>query len=119
MAGPGVPFFRISLSNATLLSVLYLGAAVALELIRRAFDFAWCERALRALEAFPARILEWVGLLEPLRRAFLDDKIGQLHVRLIYGLTTVAIIFVLAVGVGGLMAASARVLSRAAQEPKA
>ena len=52
-----VPFFRISFANSALLSALYLGAAVLLELVRRFFGWRWADVGLKALEAFPMRML--------------------------------------------------------------
>lgn len=105
---PPVPVFRISLANATLLSGLYLVVAAAVELIRRVWNPRWVDRVSIALEAFPARTLELLGLFEPLRRAWVENKIGQLGVRFIYGLTTVGVIFTLGLLVGVVMWGIAR-----------
>ena len=107
-----VPVVRISLSNATVLSVFYLGIAIALEGVRRLFGFRWAERACLAMEAFPVRALELLGLMEPLKRAYAWDQLSPVQVRLLLGLTTVLLIFVLAMAVGGGMWAVSRVLGR-------
>ncbi len=96
----GVPFFRISLSNAALLSAVYLGVGSVLELLRRLFGFRWTDKALRALESFPMRMLDLIGLNEPLVRAYLTNEMAPWQLRLVLGLTTVAVIVLLALVVG-------------------
>jgi len=109
--------FRISLANAALLSALYLGVATAVEVMRRVWNPRWVDRLSFSLEAFPARTLELFGLFEPLHQAWVEDRVSQLEVRLIYGLTTVFIIFALGSLVGGLMAVIARVATSRARQP--
>ncbi|MFT3839419.1 MAG: hypothetical protein QM723_20720 [Myxococcaceae bacterium] len=104
-----VPFMRISLSNSALLSAMYLGAAVLLELLRRFFGWHWVEVSLKALEAFPMRMLDIVGLNEPLVHAYLSSDIEPWEMRLALGGTTVVVIVLLAVVVGAGMSAVARV----------
>jgi hypothetical protein len=103
-----VPVFKISLTNAALLSSLYLGVASVIELIRRVWNPRWVDRVSFSLEAFPARTLELFGLFQPLHEAYLKDEISPLGVRFVYGFVTVAIIFTLGGLVGGLMALIAR-----------
>jgi len=98
-----VPVFKISLTNATILSGVYLVIAVVVELVRRAWNPRWIERVSLSLEAFPARTLELFGLFEPLRRAWVEERLSPLEVRFIYGFTTVAVIFTLGLAVGALM----------------
>ncbi|GMU60688.1 MAG: hypothetical protein IT380_03395 [Myxococcales bacterium] len=107
-----VPVFRISLTNATLLSGVYLVGGAAVELARRLWNPRWAERLSLSLEAFPARVLEFLGLFEPLRRAWLEGHLSELQVRLVYGLTTVALIYSLGVAVGGLMWGVARLAGK-------
>jgi hypothetical protein len=107
-----VPVFKISLTNASILSGLYLSVAVLVELVRRAWNPRWIERVSLSLEAFPARTLELFGLFEPLRRAWVEERISQLGVRFVYGFTTVAVIFILGMAVGGLMWIIARFAAR-------
>ena len=104
-----VPFFRISLANSALLSAMYLGAAVVLELVRRFFGWRWAEIGLKALEAFPMRMLDIVGLNEPLVHAYLSSDIEPWEMRLALGGTTVVVIVLLAIVVGAGMSAVARV----------
>lgn len=97
------PIFRISLGNATLLSVLYLLVATLNDLARRQFTWRWSERLAEHLEEFPARTLRWVGLFDELRRAYLEGLIGTLGVRMLLGLTMVVVIYALAMWVGAVM----------------
>lgn len=112
-----VPVFRISLANASLLSGLYLLVASAVEVIRRAWNPRWVDRASFSLEAFPARTLELFGLFEPLRKAWVENQLSPLQVRLIYGLTTITVIFTLGTLVGALMWLIAKVASRQSPQP--
>ena len=111
-----VPVFKISLTNATILSGVYLVVAVAVELVRRAWNPRWIERISLSLEAFPARTLELLGLFEPLRRAWVEERLSPLGVRFIYGFTTVAVIFLLGLAVGGLMWLIAKAAGSSAKE---
>ena len=86
---------RINLTSATILSGVYLTAGVGIELVRRYFGFRWAERASLALEVFPARILDWLGLFVSFRKAWAQGILSDIQVRLLYGLTTIAVIYVL------------------------
>jgi hypothetical protein len=94
------PVFRLSLTNATVLSGLYLLVAAVVELTRRFSSARWVERASFALEVFPARTLDFLGLFEPMRRAWIEGRLSDGVVRLCYGATTVALIFALGLVVG-------------------
>ncbi len=109
-----VPVFKISLTNATILSGLYLAIATLVEVVRQVWNPRWIERVSLSLEAFPARTLELFGLFEPMRRAYAEEQIDGLAVRFIYGLTTVAVIFTLGLLVGGLMWIISRFAARSA-----
>lgn len=111
-----VPVFKISLTNASILSGLYLFVAVVVELVRRAWNPRWIEQVSLSLEAFPARTLELFGLFEPLRRAWVEDRISQLGVRFIYGFTTIAVIFSLGMAVGAAMWLISKFASRRAPQ---
>ena len=112
-----VPVFKISVTNASILSGLYLLIAVLVELVRRAWNPRWIERVSLSLEAFPARTLELFGLFEPLRRAWVEERIGQLGVRFIYGFTTVTVIFTLGMAVGAVMWLISRVAAKSSSTP--
>ncbi len=92
---------RIALSNASLLSVLYLALAVVIEALRRLFPDSGFDAAARTIERFPAGALRLFGLLQPLnalyhhlREAYVE-VVPEAVVRLAYGITTVGIIFAL------------------------
>lgn len=112
MSTAPVPVFRISLTNATLLSALYLFAASVVEIIRRQWNPRWVERISLSLEAFPARTLELFGLFEPMVRLYVHGDLSNTQVRLIYGLTTVLVIFALGAAVGAVMWLIARLAGR-------
>ncbi|MDY7228985.1 hypothetical protein [Hyalangium rubrum] len=86
--------------NAFLLSIIYLLVGIAVEGARRVYPSTFVQRLSLSLDALPARALEFVGAMEPLRRVYLNGKLPEYQVRLIFGVTTVAIIFVLAFVVG-------------------
>ena len=97
---PRFPLLRIMLANATLLSGVYLVAAVGVEAVRRFHTTRWSEKASLAIEALPARALELCGLLAPLRRAYVYGNLPEWVVRLVFGATAIAIIFAMALMVG-------------------
>lgn len=112
-----VPVFRISLTNAALLSGAYLAVGAAVEVVRREWSPRWADRLSLALEAFPARMLHFMGVFEPMRDAFVAGRLSVTQVRLAYAVTTVTLIFLLGLAVGGLMWGFARLkLRRAADE---
>lgn len=97
---PRFPLLRIMLGNATLLSLVYLGAAVVVDGVRRLYNPRWSERASLAMESLPARVLELLGLMGPLRRGYVYGAMNELTVRMVFGATTILIIFALAIFVG-------------------
>ena len=88
-----IPIFRISLSNATVLSIAYLAVAMLIEASRRWFPFRWTDRASLTVDWIPARTLDWMGLYEPIRRAVVEDRLSTFAVRMIFGATSIASIF--------------------------
>lgn len=97
---PQIPLFRIMFGNATLLSVVYLMAGVAVETLRRFWPSNWIYRAAIVLDSLPARTLDLVGLMEPLRAGNAYGHISDWVLRLIFSGTTIAIIFLMALIVG-------------------
>jgi hypothetical protein len=87
-------------SNAFLLSILYLLAGIGVELARRFYPTRLVQQLSLSLDSLPARALDLVGALEPLRAAYLDGRVSDAQVRLVFGLTTIAVIFILAFAVG-------------------
>jgi hypothetical protein len=55
------------------------------------------------LDSLPARALELVGLMQPLRTAYFSGRVSESVLRLVFGATTIVIIFLLAVVVGMFM----------------
>jgi hypothetical protein len=108
-----IQIFRISLSNATVLSVAYLAMAILVEASRKWFPFRWTERASLTVEWIPARTLEWFGLYHVVRDAVIDGTLSNFEVRLILGAISVAGIFFVAMGVGLLMWCGRWVIHRA------
>lgn len=99
-SSPKLPIFRISLTNATVLSGLYLVAAATIEVVRARWNPHWADRASLAMEAFPARALEVLGLWRPLKQAVAEGGLTSFQVRLIFGLTSALMIFVMGLLVG-------------------
>lgn len=98
-----VPIFRISMSNATVLSVAYLAVAMLVEGLRRWFSFRWTEPVAEQLAFIPERTLHLLGLYAPLRAAAIDDRLSVFQVRLVLGATSVVVIFAVSLAVAGLM----------------
>jgi hypothetical protein len=100
---PPVPLIRIMGSNAFLLSVLYLLVGIGVEVARRLWPSFFLQRLSLSLDSLPARALELVGWMEPLREAYFSGRVSESVLRLVFGATTLVIIFLLAVVVGGVM----------------
>jgi hypothetical protein len=79
------------------------------------FPFYWTERASFTVEWIPSRTLDWLGLLEPMKHAVLDDQLSNFEARLILGGTSVAGIFAIALMVGTFMWLMRALLMRAAR----
>jgi hypothetical protein len=99
-APPRPPLWPVLGGNAFILSVLYLVLGIAVELGRRFHPSRFLQRLSLSLDSLPARALELVGALGPLRDAYLDGRVSELTVRLVFGLTTLVVIFLLALLVG-------------------
>lgn len=107
-----VPFVALSLNNGVLLSGLYLLLGAAVEVVRRVLNPRWAEAVAFRLEAFPAGLLEVLGLLTPLRRAYAQGELSGLQVRAVYGLTVVVVVLLLGLVVGWAMTGVARLAGR-------
>ena len=90
-------------SNAFLLSVIYLLVGISVEAVRRVYPTRFIQRLSLSLDSLPARALELVGLMRPLREAYFAGELSEVMVRLAFGVTTLIIIFLLAVVVGVVM----------------
>jgi hypothetical protein len=89
-------FLRVVTGNALALSALYLAIGVLVEALRVVAPSAAVLRVSYALDALPARLLERLGLLVPLREAYTDGRLTEAVVRLVFGVTAVGFVFVLA-----------------------
>jgi hypothetical protein len=100
---PPLPLMRIMGGNAFLLSVLYLLVGIGVEGARRVYPTLFLQRISLSLDSLPARALELVGLMQPLRDAYFSGLVSESVLRLVFGATTLVIIFLLAVVVGVFM----------------
>ena len=116
---PSLSLAQMMVGNASLLSVIYLASGAAIEALRRIHPSPGMERASLALDSLPARVLELLGALAPLKGAYLDGRLSELSLRLIFGATVVAVIFAMAVGIGTLMWLGRWALSRQTAGPPA
>lgn len=97
------PLARMMVANATLLSAIYLGFALAIELVRHFVGARWAEALARALDQLPMVTLGHLRLWEPLWDSYRTGYVSEFWLRVILGVTTVAIIFATAVLVGLLL----------------
>ena len=95
-------FLQVVAGNALALSALYLAIGVVVEGLRVQFPSTAVLRVSYALDALPARVLDRLGLLGPLKEAYTDGRIGESMVRLMFGVTAVGFVFVLALGLAAL-----------------
>jgi hypothetical protein len=91
-------FLQVVAGNALSLSAIYLLIGVMVEVLRVQSPSSTVMRVSYALDALPARVLERLGLLGPLKEAYTDGRIGESTVRLVFGGTAVGFVFVLALG---------------------
>ncbi|WP_037584748.1 hypothetical protein, partial [Stigmatella aurantiaca] len=94
------PLLRIMGGNAFLLSIIYLVTGIGVEVARRYYPTRFVQQLSLSLDSLPARALEFVGALEPLRAAYLEGRVSDAQVRLLFGSTTIVVIFILAFVVG-------------------
>jgi hypothetical protein len=106
------PLLQIMLGNSFLLSGIYLMGGLLVECLRRLHPSEGVIRTTIALDRLPAGVLEVLGLMEPIREAYLHEEIGAGMLRLVFGATTVALIFALALLVGGGMWVAMQVQQR-------
>ena len=106
------PVFKIVLNNAFFLSIVYLLLGVSTELLWKFHPAHWVYRFSFALDALPAQTLDLAGLLRPLQLRYAWGTITETRLRWIFALTTIAVIFVTAFLIGGLMAATRRFWDR-------
>jgi len=92
---------RLMVANATFLSSVYLATGLVVELMRQHTRWRWVERFSAALDALPIRALEWVDLLTPVVSWYAHGTLNAFWMRAVLGLTTIVIIFAMAIFVGG------------------
>jgi hypothetical protein len=96
-------FFSVVFANAFLVAGVYLATGLALELWRRLRPSMFVERALFRLDGLPAWVLERAGLMQVLQERYLDGTTSGFTMRLIFAGVTLAIIFLIALGVSVLL----------------
>lgn len=94
------PLLQIMLGNSFLLSGIYLASGLLVECLRRLHPTEGIVRMSIAMDRLPAGVLDAVGLMGPIREAYLHDEMGPGMLRVVFGATTVALIFALALLVG-------------------
>ncbi len=99
----GYPMLSIMAGNAFLLSTIYLAVGLVVELLLRYRPSRFLQRLQLSLDSLPARALELTGVMKPLGEAYLTRRITESGGRLIFGVTTVILIFLLALVVGLVM----------------
>lgn len=95
-------FLRRVAGNALALSAVYLAVGLVVEILRTHAPSASALRVSYALDALPARVLDRLGLLVPIREAYTDGRLSESMVRLLFGTTAVGFIFSLALFLAGL-----------------
>jgi hypothetical protein len=103
MPGPPVTIRELVFGNALALSGVYLALGLGMELVRRFAPRPVFEASVRRMDDLPGTVLHWLGLLPVLRRVIVYEGIGTWTVRVVFGLTTVAVIFALAALTGVLL----------------
>src|SRR5262245_9430431 len=101
-------------SNAFLLSIIYLLVGIGVEAARRVYPSRFVQRLSLSLDSLPAQALDFVGLMDPLRADYFNGQVPDYQVRLIFGATTIVIIFLLAFAVGILVGSLRSYLERRA-----
>lgn len=96
----GYPMLSIMAGNAFLLSIIYLAVGLVVEVLLRYRPSRFLQRLHLSLDSLPARALELTGAMRPLSEAYLSRHITESGVRLVFGATTIVLIFLLALVVG-------------------
>lgn len=109
---PRYPVLQVMLSNALLLSVIYLVVGIVFEVLLHVYPAKWVETATVVLDSLPARALHVLGLLGPLTEAAAYNRISGFMVRAVFAVTTIGVIFLLAALVALLMTVVAKLADR-------
>lgn len=94
------PLLRLVVGNALALAAGYLAVGLVVETLRRIYPARTVLTVSFALDALPARVLAILGLLEPLRDAYLGGRVNEAGLRAVFGCTALAVIFLLATVLG-------------------
>lgn len=104
--------FQVMLANAVLLSGMYLAIGLGVEVLLRVYPADWVLTASLVIDSLPARVLDAVGVLPRITEAYAYDRLSGFTLRAIFALTTVTIIFALAVVVGVVTTVTGLLLER-------
>jgi hypothetical protein len=96
----GRPLSRLVAANALTLAAGYLAVGLLVESIRRLYPSRAVLTLSFALDALPAQVLSFLGLLGPLREAYLAGRVSEAGLRAIFGGTALTVIFLLAALLG-------------------
>ena len=107
------PILRIVFHNAFVISVIYVVIGIAADVLWRVHPTHFVYRLSFAIDALPAQALALLGLLDPLRQAHFRGSLSSLELRWIFATTAIAIIFLSALAIGGVMAITRRLWDRA------
>ncbi|MGQ0505487.1 MAG: hypothetical protein ACT4TC_09220 [Myxococcaceae bacterium] len=107
---PPPTVLRGLLGTAFLLSAVYLVLGLVVELLFARWQVPLMEAVSRAVDALPAGILRPTGLLEKMTELYQDDRLPKYGLRIIFGATTVAFFYAVALFVAGLTAVARRFL---------
>jgi len=105
---PAPRLAQLVVANALALAAGYLALGLLVESARRLYPSRGVLTLSFALDALPAEALALCGLLGPLREAYLAGTLSEAGLRAIFGLTALVVIFLLAAGLGLVLAALRR-----------
>jgi hypothetical protein len=106
---PAPRLAQLVVGNALTLAAGYLALGLLVESLRRLYPSRGVLTLSFALDALPAQALSLCGLLGPLREAYLAGTLSEAGLRAIFGLTALAVIFLLATSLGLALAGLRRV----------
>jgi len=109
---PRFPLLDIMLGNAFLLSGVYLSLGLVVEVLRRWFPSERVDTVSLTLDSLPGRVLMLLGVMPKLRELHLYHSLSNGTMRLIFSMTTVGVIFTLALVVGAGMFVLAKLSER-------
>ncbi len=109
---PRFPLLRIMLGNAFLLSGIYLVLGLVVEVLRRWFPSERADTLSLTLDALPGNVLMLLGVMPKLRELYQFHSVSNGTLRVIFAVTTMGVIFVLALVVGAGMFAVGKLVER-------